>query len=432
MRANEFIVETDLGLLEGKKFHKLNLESIEKRFGEIHLGGGTTLKNQKLINFLHKANQPEKVYEYILVQKLAKLNGSTLNESIDSTDENLNHLFDRFNSCSSGNKVKVGDDIAVLELEAMHIGNAYSIELSGFLNPKEVVAADNRYIKVISGETYPRIKIEQLSMWRQVIFFDSKENAEKCLTYMSLLSGKLGDWDLSINVQQDATEGLEEGWKEKAKGLAAAGAIAFAGQAIMPKTIEPSPYSASDYQLPRVPQEILQKVNAAIHTPLALALRREAFVAGIEGAELAQLIAQCAHETQDFMSLVEHGGSLDFRQYDIRYNPQKAKLLGNTQPGDGARYHGRGFIQLTGRYNYKKAGEALGLPLEARPELLERPDVAAKVAVWYWQHRVAPKVDNFKDTRAVTKPINSGLQGLADREKKFNAVMQILSTPVTR
>lgn len=226
---------------------------------------------------------------------------------------------------------------------------------------------------------------------------------------------------------------LDEGaWQKAGAALGGMAAAATLLHAPMPDKPQPSPYSASQYQLPRVAPEILKKVNAIIHTPLAKALRREAFIAGLEGAELAQFIAQCAHETQNFMSLKEYGGTLDFRQYDIRYNPEKAKRLGNTKPGDGARYHGRGFIQLTGRYNYKKAGEALGLPLEARPELVERPDIAAKVAVWYWQSRVSPKVDNFKDTRAVTKPINSGLRGLKDREDKFNAVMQILSTPVTR
>jgi putative chitinase len=127
--------------------------------------------------------------------------------------------------------------------------------------------------------------------------------------------------------------------------------------------------------------------------------------------------------------MVEIGGSLDFRKYEPKFvkdkkgkmvnvNP-KAKTLGNIKKGDGARYKGRGYIQLTGRYNYKRAGQALGLPLEATPELVEKPDVAAKVAVWFWQQRVQPRVDDFYDTRAATKPINPGLKGLADRKEKF-------------
>ena len=128
--------------------------------------------------------------------------------------------------------------------------------------------------------------------------------------------------------------------------------------------------------------------------------------------------------------MVEYGGSLDFKKYEPKFvkdkktgkvkqvNP-KAKTLGNTKVGDGARYKGRGYIQLTGRYNYKKAGEALGLPLEDKPELVEKPEVAAKVAIWFWQNRVQPRVDDFYDTRASTKPINPGLKGLEDRKEKF-------------
>ena len=89
-----------------------------------------------------------------------------------------------------------------------------------------------------------------------------------------------------------------------------------------------------------------------------------------------------------------------------------------------ARYHGRGFIQLTGRDNYKRAGQALGLPLEQKPELVERPDVAAKVAVWFWKQHVKPKVQSYADTQQVTKPINPGMRGLKDRNTKFNAIKQ--------
>jgi predicted chitinase len=148
-------------------------------------------------------------------------------------------------------------------------------------------------------------------------------------------------------------------------------------------------------------------------------LKSEALKAGITGVELAAFLAQCHHETLDFQRMTEIGGSLDFRKYDPKFAPKKARALGNVKPGDGARYKGRGYIQLTGRYNYKRAGEALDLPLEAKPELVERPDIAAKVAVWFWKQRVQPKVDNYNDVRAVTTPINPGLNGLADRKQIF-------------
>lgn len=168
----------------------------------------------------------------------------------------------------------------------------------------------------------------------------------------------------------------------------------------------------------KVPDKAVPK-SSVTGSPHEKILTKAAIAAGITGPELAQFLAQCAHESHDFKSMVEYGGSLDFRKYDIRHNPRKAKILGNTKPGDGARYKGRGYIQLTGKYNYKKAGEALGLDLIKNPELVEKPEVAAKVAVWFWKNRVQPKVDDFYNTKEVTKPINSGLKGLEDRKEKF-------------
>lgn len=149
-------------------------------------------------------------------------------------------------------------------------------------------------------------------------------------------------------------------------------------------------------------------------------LTRTARAAGItDPTELAAFLAQCAHESHDFQSMVEYGGSLDFRKYDPKHAPKKARALGNKKVGDGARYKGRGYIQLTGRYNYKRAGEALSLPLEQKPELAEKPEIAAKIAVWFWKQRVQPNVTNFNDVRSVTKPINPGLNGLEDRKEAF-------------
>jgi predicted chitinase len=156
-------------------------------------------------------------------------------------------------------------------------------------------------------------------------------------------------------------------------------------------------------------------------------LLQTAMDAGLQGEELAAFMAQCYHETMGFKSLKEFGGSLDFRKYDPKYAPKKAKALGNKYKGDGARYKGRGFIQLTGRYNYKKAGKELGLPLEKNPELVEKPEIAAKVAVWFWKHRVQPNVDNFKNTREVTKQVNPGLRGLKDRHEQYNDYMTLAS-----
>ena len=214
---------------------------------------------------------------------------------------------------------------------------------------------------------------------------------------------------------------VEEGWKDWVAG-ATMGAAALGAQALPQK---------AQQQKPAITQQV--KGDAAYATKLILkpeakVLIRTAQAAGIKGKELAQFVAQCAHETANFSSLKEFGGRADFKKYDPKHNPRKAKILGNKQVGDGARYHGRGYIQLTGRDNYKRAGQALGLPLEAQPELVERPDIAAKVAVWFWQNQVAPKVSNFNDTAQVTKPINSGLKGLDDRHNKFASIMALMSS----
>ena len=223
---------------------------------------------------------------------------------------------------------------------------------------------------------------------------------------------------------------IEEGWRDWAAG-AAIGAAALGAQAGLHKSAPATPQ-----QKPAVIQPQAQQVKGdaeyatkLVLQPQAKILIKTAQAAGMKGKELAQFIAQCAHETANFTSLKEFGGKLDFKKYDPVHNPRKAKILGNKKAGDGARYHGRGYIQLTGRDNYKRAGQALGLPLEAQPELVERPDVAAKVAVWFWQNRVTPNVTNFADTAAVTKPINSGLRGLEDRTEKYASIMALMQRP---
>lgn len=148
-------------------------------------------------------------------------------------------------------------------------------------------------------------------------------------------------------------------------------------------------------------------------------LIKTATAAGIKGTELAAFLAQVAHESHDFQSMVEYGGSLDFRKYDPKYAPNKAKTLGNTTPGDGAKYKGRGYIQITGKYNYAKAGNALNIDLVNNPKLAENPKYAAQIAVWFWKLRVQPNVDNYNDVTAVTKPINPGMRGLESRKENF-------------
>lgn len=161
-----------------------------------------------------------------------------------------------------------------------------------------------------------------------------------------------------------------------------------------------------------------------------IAMLKAAKQAGIKGPELAQLMAQMKHESWDFERLKEkpQPGVPDYynKKYDIRYSPKTAKILGNKAPGDGQKYHGRGFVQLTGRDNYRMAGQALGIDLLNHPELASKPDVASKIAVWYWNTRVKPGIQNFADTRAVTQKINPAAKGLENRHENFKDYMRII------
>jgi len=237
-------------------------------------------------------------------------------------------------------------------------------------------------------------------------------------------SVKIGD-TVAINanfLKQALKESeLEEDWKKTLGGIAAAGALALPGNMMHKPATEHPPV----VQTEKADPSVVKQVAASMATPIGQALKRAA--ATIKNkAERAQFLAQCAHETLNFSTLKEKGGTLDFRKYDPRFNPSKARALGNDKPGDGARYAGRGYIQLTGKANYQKAGDELGIPLEKHPQLAERPDIAAQVALWYWHHRVTPKVSNFNNTKAVTKPINSHLNGLEDRHQKFLAFSELL------
>lgn len=243
--------------------------------------------------------------------------------------------------------------------------------------------------------------------------------------------------------QLQLNEELDEGWRDWVGGAALGAAVAAGGaagyDAVKNRAATDQPAIAQAQQQPtlsRTPQAVPKKsITGSPHENI---LTRAAVVAGIKGTELAQFLAQTAHETGDFLHMVEVGSANHFKKYEPKFvkdartgrlvnvNP-RAKMLGNVRPGDGELYKGRGYIQLTGRYNYQQAGEALGLPLEQNPRLLERPDVAAQVAVWYWQNRVAPRVSDFADTRAVTRPINPGLRGLDDRHEKF----QLFRTSMT-
>jgi predicted chitinase len=224
---------------------------------------------------------------------------------------------------------------------------------------------------------------------------------------------------------------LEEDWKNwVAGGAMALGALGAANQYNSP--VEPvrtakiskitQPDAAPEVQV-KAATPVVKAASPTVDTQAENVLYQTAKKEGMKGSELAQFLAQTKHETWNFSRLQEKPQPKvkDYfaKKYDVKHSPRTAKILGNKQVGDGARYHGRGYIQLTGRDNYRMAGDALKINLLKQPELAARPDIALKVALWYWNTRVKPGINNFDDTAAVTKKINSSLSGLEDRHANF-------------
>ena len=105
--------------------------------------------------------------------------------------------------------------------------------------------------------------------------------------------------------------------------------------------------------------------------------------------------------------------------YDDQYRGEGYKL-GNTEVGDGNKYRGRGYIQLTGKNNYRDIGKDIGLDLVANPDLMLDPEVAKKASVAWWKRNVRSQKPNYTDTKRITKLVNGGDEGLKDRRKLFN------------
>jgi putative chitinase len=91
--------------------------------------------------------------------------------------------------------------------------------------------------------------------------------------------------------------------------------------------------------------------------------------------------------------------------------------LGNTHPGDGFRYRGRGLIMVTGRANYARAGFALGADLETFPDLLAEPGMAARSAGCFWRDHNLNAIADVGDFVRLTRKINGGTNGLANRQR---------------
>lgn len=136
---------------------------------------------------------------------------------------------------------------------------------------------------------------------------------------------------------------------------------------------------------------------------------------------IAHFLAQAAHETMGFVYLREIWGPTPAQQ---RYEGRAD--LGNTQPGDGKRFLGRGIFQLTGRANYARYGAKLGLDLTAHPELAEEPGAAVLTACLYWQDHGLSRLADADDAQGITRRINGGVNGLADRLARLERAKRVL------
>jgi len=136
---------------------------------------------------------------------------------------------------------------------------------------------------------------------------------------------------------------------------------------------------------------------------------------GMDCSQKAAYLAQLAHESTGFMNGEEIGVESYFDRYENRAD------LGNTNPGDGRKYRGRGFIQLTGRSNYALASSELNIDLINNPELAAFPSVAGKIAAWYWRKKNlnAFSDGSFYSFSKQTQIINGRLNGLDDRTLKL-------------
>lgn len=147
----------------------------------------------------------------------------------------------------------------------------------------------------------------------------------------------------------------------------------------------------------------------------------------IDTLEKAHFLAQVAHESDNFRTAEEYASG---RAYEGRAD------LGNTQPGDGPRFKGRGLIQCTGRHNYGRYSQwKYGDDRAVRdPSMLARLPDAVDSAFWYWTVE-RPKLKRLAladDLEGVTRAINGGLNGLADRRAKLQRAKALFAGQTQR
>jgi len=165
--------------------------------------------------------------------------------------------------------------------------------------------------------------------------------------------------------------------------------------------------------------------SAAYLPPLDAAMTEFAIDAP---ARAAAFLAQLAHESGQLRFMEEIWGPTPAQS---RYEPPStlATQLGNTDAGDGLKFKGRGPIQITGRANYRRFGDLLGVDLVAAPVRAARPELAFRIAGLFWSKKGLNELadratpDAFRE---ITRRINGGFNGQADREKFYASACTVL------
>jgi putative chitinase len=143
---------------------------------------------------------------------------------------------------------------------------------------------------------------------------------------------------------------------------------------------------------------------------------------------MAAFIAQVGHESGQFNWVRELGGDQYLSKYDTG---TLAARLGNTPEadGDGQKYRGRGLIQITGRDNYLACSKALfgDDRLLRNPETLEQAEWACKSAAWFWNSRNLNALADTGSFETITRRINGGLNGLAERLEFYQRALKVLA-----
>ena len=179
----------------------------------------------------------------------------------------------------------------------------------------------------------------------------------------------------------------------------------------------------TDLQLAQIMRHASTRRRAQCLDPLNRAMQAHRIDANLQ--RVAAFLAQLGHESGELQFLEELWGPTPAQK---RYEPpgELARRLGNTQRGDGRRFKGRGPIQITGRANYARYGELLGLDLVGQPEQAADPEVGFEIAALFWDRNGLNALADAGDFETITRRINGGLNGLADRQRLHALALQVL------